>query len=569
MAANVALAFDILAKDKASRTFRNVGDASDKAGHKLHDFGDKVGKVGSKLGGFAKTAGIAFAGLGAGAVVLGKGFVDAATESLKVTKQTEAVLKSMGDVAGVSAEQVADLAEKLSMQSGVDDELIQSGQNVLLTFGKVQNKIGKGNKIFDRATEAALNMSVALGTDMQGATIQVGKALNDPIKGITALSRAGVSFTQQQKDQIKWMTNAGDTLGAQKIILGELEKQFGGSAAAQATAGDRLKVIWGNLQEDLGMRLLPLFEKAAEWLGKNLPKALDTLGGWLSPIIEQIGAFWGALTTGQTEDEGTPIEKVALGIRDAAQAVVDWFSDNGDTIKEVAGDVWGSVSGVLTTVKDAAEDALPKVAAFGQWFLDEGPGVETIVTGLTVALTAYAAASVAAAAASLAPIAPILAGVAVVGALAWVSDKLANDHLPELSGAFQFLTDNVLVPFLDAVGLANALMREFLRLVKQVVSKAIPDLPNLGGSHNNPFNPLSWIPLPKFDDGGIMPGPRGVHSLAWVAGGEEIRPTHKPGVSMGGEELHLHVTQYAGENVIDAGMRALNHRRRASVGLTT
>ena len=47
----------------------------------------------------------------------------------------------------------------------------------------------------------------------------VGKALNDPLKGLTALSRIGVQFTAQQQEQIKAMVEVGDVAGAQKIIL--------------------------------------------------------------------------------------------------------------------------------------------------------------------------------------------------------------------------------------------------------------------------------------------------------------------------------------------------------------
>jgi phage-related minor tail protein len=366
--ASLALAFDILARDKASPTFKKVGDSVDRTAGKVTNLGGKFTNLG-------KVAAIGLGAAAVGAVALGKSFVDAAIESQKVTKQTEAVLKSMGDVAGVSADQVAEMSAQLSLQSGIDDELIQSSQNVLLTFGKVQNKVGKGNKIFDRATKAALDMSVALGTDMQGATIQVGKALNDPIKGITALSRAGVSFTQKQKDTIKSLVEQGKVLDAQKIILGELEKQFGGSAAAQATAGDRLKVVWGNLQEELGMRLLPVVERVAEWLGNVLPPALDALAGFLQPVIDQVGLFWGALSSGKTEDEGTPIESVALAVRDAFEALKVWWDENGETIKTTVGGVIGSIKDTLVTVATTIKETLlPKLQEFGAWHGDRHRG---------------------------------------------------------------------------------------------------------------------------------------------------------------------------------------------------
>lgn len=330
-----------------------------------------VGGLGSKLGGLAKTAAIGFGALTAGAVVIGKGLVDAATESAKVTAQTNAVLKSMGNVAGVTADQVADLSEKLSLKSGVDDELIQSSQNVLLTFGKVRNELGKGNKVFDRATAAALDMSVALGTDMQGATIQIGKALNDPIKGITALSRAGVSFTKEQKEQIKTLVESGRTLDAQKIILGELEKQFGGSAEAQATAADKLKVAWGNIQEQLGEKLLPIFEKVAGFLADNLPRAMEAAGRAVRPLLEAFDVFKNAFAAkddfGLTGPDGLVgqfaqfgaaarrvFDEVAGKVREwwprvvaGFQAVAGWVQQNWPKIQQIIGDVMNTVGSIV------------------------------------------------------------------------------------------------------------------------------------------------------------------------------------------------------------------------------
>ena len=250
-----------------------AGDAS-KLNRALSDADGSLSGFGSKLGGIAKTAGFALAGIAGGGAVLAKGFVDAAVESQKVTAQTEAVIKSMGGVAGVTSKQVADLSTALSLKTGVDDELIQSGQNVLLTFGNVQNAVGNGPKVFDRATTAALDMSVALGTDMSSASMQIGKALNDPIDGIAKLGRAGIQFTDEQKETIRTLQEGGDMAGAQAVMLAELERQFGGSAEAQATAGDKLKVAWGNIQEQLGEKLLPVFERVATFLADNLPGAM-------------------------------------------------------------------------------------------------------------------------------------------------------------------------------------------------------------------------------------------------------------------------------------------------------
>jgi phage-related minor tail protein len=153
-----------------------------------------------------------------------KGLYDAAAESARISRLTESTIKSTGGAANITAKQVGDLATAISNKTGADDEAIQSGENLLLTFTNVRNEVGKGNDIFNQATQLALDMSTALGTDMSSASMQLGKALNDPIKGITALSRAGVSFTAEQKDQIKTLVESGNTMDAQKIILSELAR---------------------------------------------------------------------------------------------------------------------------------------------------------------------------------------------------------------------------------------------------------------------------------------------------------------------------------------------------------
>ena len=113
-------------------------------------------------------------------------------------------------------------------------------------YDPVSNEAGDGAQVFDRATAAAADLSAAGFGSMDGAAKMLGKALNDPEAGLTALGRAGVTFTDQQKEQIKTLVESGDTLGAQKIILGEVESQVGGTAAASATAGEKISVAFGN-----------------------------------------------------------------------------------------------------------------------------------------------------------------------------------------------------------------------------------------------------------------------------------------------------------------------------------
>lgn len=259
-----------------------------------------------------------------------KGAVDNARESIEVSKQTEAVIRSTGGAANVTADHVDKLATAISNKTAMDDEAIASSENLLLTFKDVRNEVGAGNDIFDQASAVIADMSVALKTDLKGASIQVGKALNDPIQGITALTRSGVTFTQQQKDQIKTLVESGDKLGAQKIILAELRTEFGGSAEAVATSSGRLSVVWGNLTEDLGKRLVPAIDAAAGFLADRLPGAadvafagLDHLSGMVGDLAGDIGSFFTALRTGLSEDEGTAIENAAIALRGMGDAVIE------------------------------------------------------------------------------------------------------------------------------------------------------------------------------------------------------------------------------------------------------
>jgi ElaB/YqjD/DUF883 family membrane-anchored ribosome-binding protein len=151
-------------------------------------------------------------GLGAGLLAVGFAARSATKELIdaqKVTAQTGAVIKSTGQAANVTAKHVEALGSSLLKKSGIDDEAIKSGENMLLTFKKIRNEAGANNKIFDRATVALLDMDVAMthGNSTQESlsktAIRLGKALNDPVKGATALKRVGVDLDESQKKQIE------------------------------------------------------------------------------------------------------------------------------------------------------------------------------------------------------------------------------------------------------------------------------------------------------------------------------------------------------------------------------
>lgn len=157
-------------------------------------------------------------------------------EELKAAEAAQsnvaAVIKSTGGAANVTAEQVDQLADSQLKLTGVDDEIIKQGAAKLLTFKQVQNQVGDGNAVFDRATKASLDLAQLGFGSVESASVLLGKALNDPVKGLTALQRVGVALTESQKEQVKALVASGDVLGAQKVILAEVESQVGGAAEA-------------------------------------------------------------------------------------------------------------------------------------------------------------------------------------------------------------------------------------------------------------------------------------------------------------------------------------------------
>lgn len=242
----------------------------------------KVGMVGAAAG-----MGLALAGMA-------KVGIEELANAQKVTAQTEAVLRSTGGAANVTRGHILELAGAIQQKSGIDAEAVQEGQNMLLTFKNIRNEAGAGNDIFDQATHIMADMSVALGKDMPASALMLGKALNDPIAGVTALGRAGVQFTDQQKAQIESMVEAGNVMGAQKLILAELTSQFGGSAKA---LGGTLTGQWNILKEsliDTAATIMQAAMPALMLLTKGLVFVVtqfSRLPGWMQASIVVLGAL--------------------------------------------------------------------------------------------------------------------------------------------------------------------------------------------------------------------------------------------------------------------------------------
>lgn len=345
----------------------------------------------SVFGGLTVTLGdvLNIAGKVAGGVVdMFKSVIDESASAQEGQAQLASVLESTGGKAGVTADQANQLASALQLTTKFTDDQVLSTENMLLTFTNISKDV------FPDVTKTALNMSQALGQDTKASAVQLGKALNDPIKGISALSKVGVAFTQEQKDQIKVLVEAGDTMGAQKIILSELNTEFGGAAeAAGKTFGGQMAILshqFDDVKQQIGDALLPVLSQFMGFVGTNLMPILQMFGAWLGERLPVAVAF---LTTALAP-LGTIITDVADAFGDgglgAAINVVlnEVFGLNtkiGFLIEDGLGRIIDIIGQVVTSFQaggDGANALGATVQTLGQYWADLQPTITNVVNAV-------------------------------------------------------------------------------------------------------------------------------------------------------------------------------------------
>jgi hypothetical protein len=241
-----------------------------------------LGSLGGTLG---KFGGILAGAFSVAAITNFAGSAIKAAESAEVAnKRLDQIASSMaifGSQTTVVTDRLKAFADEQMMIIGQDDELIKSTQAKLLTFKQLAETADTAGGAFDRATLAAFDLASAGFGSAETNAIQLGKALQDPIKGIAALARSGVTFTAAQKEQIKTLVETNRTLEAQDLILTAIEQQVGGTAAATVTSTQKIALIFGELSETAGMALLPAVEAVATQLQTQLVPIMEQLGDYL------------------------------------------------------------------------------------------------------------------------------------------------------------------------------------------------------------------------------------------------------------------------------------------------
>lgn len=221
----------------------------------------------------------------------------------KAMAQVRQGLESTKNASGKTFEELTKMASDLQKNTLFgDEEILQGATAQLLTFTNI------AGKEFDKTQQIVLDVATRLDGDLKSTAIMLGKALNDPVKNLSALGRAGIQFTESQIKTVKSLVATNRMAEAQSMILAELEKQYGGSAEAAAKAGmgpiKQLINVFGDFQEAIGKVIIEgdgfqsmiesVKNKLSEWTDKfkqlspesqKLIFSLAKLAAALGPII--------------------------------------------------------------------------------------------------------------------------------------------------------------------------------------------------------------------------------------------------------------------------------------------
>ncbi|MDE3038508.1 MAG: phage tail length tape measure family protein, partial [Pseudomonadota bacterium] len=304
---DVSVRISVMDGDKARREFTLTGEEGQKALEKIREatkpandnlklinttveeakgafenFAEHAGSAGRVLTALGPAGLIAAAAVGAIALAIHSA-VDEAEKFNQAQRKLDAVLQATGFSAGQSKEQLTALAEGYAHTTLFTAEQVQQSEAILLTYKKIHSEI------FDQALKATLDISTLFDRDLTASARAVGRALEDPVNGMSALTRAGVMLDPVMKANIKNLVETGQQAEAQKLLLDALAHSVGGQAEAQ---NQGLTGATHNFSESLKEMKIALGENIEESgtmqnILNGMAKAFQALREEIRPTAEE------------------------------------------------------------------------------------------------------------------------------------------------------------------------------------------------------------------------------------------------------------------------------------------
>lgn len=339
-------------------------------------------------GALSKLGTIALAAVGAGGLAFGKFLLDSVSEAANAElaiADLNAVIASTNGVAGITATAAQELASSLQSVTRFSDETIMKAEGMLLTFTKI------GKDIFPLATETVLNMAEKMG-GADTAAIQLGKALNDPIEGVGALRRVGVQFTDEQEKLIESLVASGKIEEAQKIILQELQTEFGGVARAAGNTAvglkDRFLNTLSDVKETVGNAILPSLVELGNTLMTTFsdPKVQEFISVFAQRLAEisMLSLEWLMDLPNKIKELGDAVANSPFG--SFLEFMGLWWLANGESIKNTASALFDSLSNAVARASEALAPFIKEILAkLMLWFAENGPLITSYIATIASA----------------------------------------------------------------------------------------------------------------------------------------------------------------------------------------
>ena len=306
-----------------------------------------LSKLGKGFKTFGKVAAVGALAAATAAVAVGKKLFDAGEEAATANARIESIAKSMdlfGDETGNVTGRLVDLANTQAKLTGVSRTTIKETSALLLTFRSVASSADEVGGVFDRAQQAALDLAAAGFGSATSNAQSLGKALEDPIKGLASLGRQGVTFTEAERERIKVLVESNKVGEAQALILEAIEKQVGGTAAATSNASDRIRESFGVIVDQVALALAPTFEKLTDLTFK---------------LIERLQELW--------KENGPRI----IAFVQKAQAVFsDWFVELRTRFGPVLRDLIDRLRGFIEVAREWWQRVSPGVIGAFRTLID-------------------------------------------------------------------------------------------------------------------------------------------------------------------------------------------------------
>lgn len=365
----------------------------------------------TKLGNFAEKAGLAVAaGLAIGATAA----IAFGVESLKAAAEAEAITRGLENAArnaGVFGDKASSInkataaldehSKALGELTGIDDEIINQIKTGWLA---VPSLAALGTKGLNNLAKVVADTAAGTGKDITAIGLAFQRVAGDTESAFSKLTRAGIVFTDEQKNTFQALLDTSGEMAAQQYLIEQLGNKYAGAAEAAANPFARLDVIFGNLKETIGASLLPAFEEVIPIIQELIEKFVsdpefqtflatmsDTLSNMLpriEPVVTNFNRLMIDLLPGLNpllDIMGGLLETISLTLPDINSESDDLYSTWGDIAFIISG-----INGLLEGFNGFMEGIKTDMGPFGSVVVGIFDAINRALNPLATGLKAVA-----------------------------------------------------------------------------------------------------------------------------------------------------------------------------------